>query len=167
MLSEYFTERDAAAREMAEREPKKFLGVMISAGGSIGRARELLSPTAAAENEEARESVVKILTALSATGSQLQLHRTIASLPKSRAELKPIFESIILAIRDLTAIKHDAGAALIFFTDRAEAAELSARLNQKKLLSVYDVMCSLIEDIDRNANVTAMLTSLAVKIKNC
>lgn len=167
VLSEYFTERDAAAREMAEREPKKFLGVMISAGGSIGRARELLSPTAAAENEEARESVVEILTALSATGSQLQLHRTIASLPKSRAELKPIFESIILAIRDLTAIKHDAGAALIFFTDRAEAAELSARLNQKKLLSVYDVMCSLIEDIDRNANVTAMLTSLAVKIKNC
>ena len=166
VLSGYFTERDATAREMAEREPKKFQGVMISAGGSIGRARELLSPAAASENAEARESVLKILTALSATGSQLQLHRTISALPKSRAELKPIFESIILAIRDLTAIKHDDSAPLVFFTDRALTAELSAKLNQKKLLSVYDIMCALIEDIDRNANVTAMLTSLAVKIKN-
>ena len=167
VLSKYFIDRDFSAREMSKSEPKKFSGAMISAAGSIGRAKLLLNPAVALENEESRESVVKILTALSERGSQLELHRTISSLPKSRGELKPIFENIILAIRDLTAVKHDDGVELIFFNDRAEARELSAKLNQKKLLSIYDLMCSLIEDIDKNANVTVMLTTLAVKIKNC
>ena len=152
---------------MAKREPKRFMGAMISAGGSIGAARELLAPETARENEENRETVVKILTALTSSASRLELHRTVSELPRTRAELKEIFEKIILAIRDLTAIKHDQSATLIFFAEREQASSLSRKFNQKKLLSVYDVISTLIEDIDKNANVTVLLTSLAVKIKNC
>ena len=167
VLSEYFLKNSFAAREMAKAEPHKFRGIMMSAMGSLGTAERLLNPDSASENEEKRDAVVKILTALSASGSHLELHRAISGLPRARGELKPIFEDIILAIRDLTAVKHSSDAPLIFFTSIDEAELLSHKFNQKKLLSIYDIIASLVEDIDRNANVTAMLTALAVKIKNC
>ena len=138
----------------------------MSAMGSIGRAKLLLDAESAAENEKKRLAVVNILTSLGTKGRYIDLYRTITELPKTRGELKLIFEDIILAIRDLTAIKHDADAVTVFFSDKNTAAELSSKFNQKRLLSIYDIMCSMIADLDKNANVTSLLTSLAAKIKN-
>lgn len=166
-LSEYFLKNDAAAKEMHRAEPQRFNGVLMSAAGSIGRAKLMLDPAQAKENEEKRDTVIRVLTSLGTKGRYVELYRTITELPKSRAELKPVFEDIILAIRDLTAIKHDTGARMLFYTDRDSAVELSRRFNQKRLLAIYDIMCSMIEDIDKNANVVSLLTSLAAKIKNC
>lgn len=165
-LTEYFQKNDPTARELSRTDADKFRGIMLSARGSIGAAKRLLDPTLAAQNAEEREFVVRLLSSLSARGGGLTLHRTINELPKSRNELKPIFENIVLAIRDLTVLKHDEEAVLTFFARREEALELSRKFNQKKLLSIYDIVSSIIEDIERNANVTAMLTALAVKIKN-
>lgn len=165
-ISEYLLSTDDAARIMQRTEPERFSGVLMSAMGSIGQAKRLLDAESAAENEKKRIAVVNILTSLGTKGRYIDLYRTITELPKTRGELKLIFEDIILAIRDLTAIKHDADAVTVFFSDRCTAAELSSKFNQKRLLSIYDIMCSMIADLDKNANVTSLLTSLAAKIKN-
>lgn len=165
-ISEYLLKNSEEARMMKRVEPERYFGVLMSAMGSIGRAKLLLDAERAFENEQKRKTVVSILSSLGTKGRYLDLYRTITELPKSRGELKPIFEDVILAIRDLTAIKHDTDAVTVFFAHRDEAVELSRKFNQKRLLTVYDIMCSMIEDIDKNANVTSLLTSLAAKIKN-
>ena len=165
-LSEYLLKTNGLAKQMSRTDPKRYSGVLMSAMGSIGRAELLLDTERAAENETKRASVVDILAALGTKGRYIDLYRTITELPKSRAELKLIFEDIILAIRDLTAIKHDTDATTVFFSDSETAKELSRKFNQKRLLSIYDIISSMIEDLDKNANVTSLLTSLAAKIKN-
>ncbi len=165
-LSEYFLEYSDAARAMNRTQHERFSGILMSAGGSIGAAKLMLEDDGG-ENEDKRNTVVKILTSLGTKGKYTELHRTISELPKTRSELKLVFEHIILAIRDLTVLKHDAGGVLIFFSDRGTALELSKRFNQKRLLAVYDITCSMIENLDKNANVVSLLTSLAAKIKNC
>lgn len=165
-LSEYLLKTSDAAKQMSRTDKERFWGVLMSAMGSIGRAELLLDTERAAENEQKRAAVVDILTALGTKGRYIDLYRTITELPKSRGELKLIFEDIILAIRDLTTIKHDPDAVTVFFSDADSARELSRKFNQKRLLSVYDIMCSMIEDLDKNANVVSLLTSFAAKIKN-
>ena len=165
-LSEYLTEKYESARLMRTSAPERFSALLMSADGRIGKAVEMLSDTRAKDNEEAYRATLGILRALSSKSSYSEVYTCINSLPRQRQELRAVFESILSAIGDLVAIKHDTDAPLVFFPDKSAIGELDGRFSIKRLMALYDTVLKAIEDTDKNANVTALLTSFAVKIKN-
>lgn len=149
----HLTQSDDALREL-----------MMCADGRIGRAIELTSG-GAEEAREARDVTVSFVNALKQSTPYSTLYTTIRALPTKKDELKEALENITDALRDLILIKHDAGAPLVFYPVREEAKQIASTLTSRRLLKVYDIISESLDDLARNANVSAMTTALGAKIK--
>ena len=165
-ISRFLLDTSEDARAMKAENGERFSGILMASGGKIGAAYTLMDDEAAADNEKMRSAVTDLISALSPKAKYETLYRAITDLPTARAELKEVLEALMLALRDLVAIKKDKSAPLLFFTSESSASAASSGFTQKRLITLYDVVCSAYKSTEQNANVTALLTSLAVQIKN-
>ena len=161
-----------AMERFNEEELGKYLGrtgerdreLLMSADGCIGRAKDLFSD-GGEDTKAARRASEIILAALKPSVPYSELYTAIKELPTKKDELMTSLEMLTVALRDLMLLKHDKGAPLLFFTSRDKASELASVLNAKRLNAIYDVIRSTIDDLMKNVNVTAAVTSLGARIK--
>ena len=164
-VGEYLVRTDAEAARIERSDPDGFRLAMASAGGSIGRAKELLTPGRRETISEERADTVSIVRLYDRTAPYSELYSAIMELPKKRPELSDSLERLITATRDLIALRYDRYAPLSFFLDREEATTLASRTDTARLFKIYDVIRSAHESNDKNANITALLSALAAGIK--
>ena len=156
-----------AASAMKSTDPLGYRGLILSADGSIGRALELLTPKLALKSKEKRELTEKLIRSMTAKASYSEIISAVGELSQKRAELNSELEALILALRDIISLKAHSGAPALFFTSDDELSELSRQFDSKRLFALYDIVCKACEDNQKNANVTTLITNLAVSIKNC
>ena len=94
-----------------------------------------------------------------------KIYTEITSLPQKRDDLKSVFEGIRNALRDLIAVHLSDDISPIYYLTKEKAEEVSSSLNLKRLIRVYDIIGSAIDDLDKNAVTSSLLTDVAVKLK--
>ncbi len=146
-------------------EEDRLRSVLMNADGRIGRALSLTREKGVSETEAERSVTEGIVNALRQNTPYSELYTALTALPTKRSELAEAIESIISAICDLIRLKFDKNAPLIFFSSGETARELAASMTSKRLLGIYDIMKNALDDIQKNANVSAVTASLGAKIK--
>lgn len=162
----YLRKHSDKARIMEKTEPDNLSGILMTSEGRIGQAQALIDDTKAEGNIlERREITENFISALKQNTAFSELYSAAKELPTGRAELKETLEEILSALRDLTLLKYDPSAPLIFFASRDRAKEISDRMNTKRLFALYELVTQTLENNAKNVNVGAEISNLAAKIK--
>lgn len=133
--------------------------------GVLGRALALIQPARAEAEEKEREQIVHLFTALAAKASYTALHAALSELGTKRAELSEAVDRMTEAVRDLLAIKMDEGAPLLFFISRERAEELARGFTVRALCGMADALTTARDKLDKNANMTLLVSELAQDMK--
>ncbi len=139
--------------------------VIMSANGSAGLARDLLTGKESARIAEIRRNSEKFCSLASnkAKNAELLVHVT-ESCTQVRETAKEQLESFSLAVRDLTLLKRDPEASLRFWSDRERALELSDSFALRRLLTLSDAILESLSSLERNMNTRLTLISMLSKV---
>lgn len=150
-----------ASLPTASRDKELFDAAVMSAGGSLGRAIELLSGDASAEVAARRQAAAKFCRICADKKKSAEaLAHLCAACTNSRDEAIKVLTDISTAFRDLCLLKKSSDAPLRFYTDRAAATELSDSYPLRRLLTFSEEVASAIESLEKNMNVRLTLISL-------
>ena len=157
-IADYVTERN-----ISSLDKKRLAEDLMMADGRIGRAIEILgSPE---EVEADRALAENIISALRPGAPYSELYTAVMALPQKRGELSEVLDELSMAISDLVKIKFSNSAPLTFFANAESAKKLAGGISPKKLLSVYGAVRDAAEENSKNANISALISSLGAKIK--
>ncbi len=166
---------DNAARAMNARDPEAFRAAVRLSGGSIGRARHLVSPSesgpALARRKKAEEFLRLLADRRSFRGEMkfYQFASTLTSGTKSgsaREELGRLLDLIAEAVRDLIAVRLSTDCRLLFFTDRSKAEEMADHFDSRRLMQLEDELLSLRAELEHNVSLNLAQTRLALRALN-
>lgn len=158
-------DRMPEAEDVKRRDERRFYELTAASGGCAGKAILLLSDADKAKEADRimalREHAAKFcqLCADSRQGAQA-MNNLIGGKAVTRDEASEMLETIRLALRDLTLLKRDADAPMLFFVDRERAVELSDSYSLRRLLTLCDSVADAISSLDRNMNVRLTLMKM-------
>lgn len=165
-LTRYLCERSETARALSRTAPEKLSGLVMAADGRIGRALELLDDgKASGQLSERRAATSEFINALRQNAPYSELYAATKELPTGRAEFQESLEEILLALRDLTLLKYDRNAPLLFYTSADEARRASEKINVKRLFALSVLINDTLKSNAQNANIAAAIANLAAQIK--
>ncbi len=141
-------------------------GILLASGGVIGKALSLLDENRIAETLEERNLIKSFIEAIPKKVSFLDLYSVTSAMPKGREELRALFENIRNALRDMMASKLSENISPIFFLTSEEAGEISKSLSKARISQIYGIITDALSDLDKNVNISVLLTDITVKIKN-
>ncbi len=153
------------AKGFERSNPEKFKAILLSSGGVIGRALNMLDDGRGETITQRRELVKNFIEALPKKAPFSKLYLATQALPQKREELKLVLEDIRNALRDLIINRVSEDISPIFFLSNEELEYAAGTLGQKRLIEVYDIIGSAISDIDKNVVIATLLTDVAVRIK--
>ncbi len=139
--------------------------IIMSSDGRIGRALLLLSDKQSKESSKSRAVTEKIVGALGPGTSFAELYSAVSDLPAARAEFCEAVEELMCAIRDITLVKLDPTAPLIFYTSRDTAKRLAGEISTKRLITIYELLKDALEDASKNVGIPAIMAMLGARIK--
>ena len=138
--------------------------IILSSGGSLGYALDMLNENRAQElikeREKAKELAFSLLKNDSSTVTLLW-----SMFNMTREKLKDLFSLTLVALRDLAVIKKSKGAHLCFFTSSKNASSISSKYTMQRILHVYASLEAGIESLNSNSNVPNTLASLITNSK--
>jgi len=164
-LARYLEEHNAEARRLAMTDTETYRALLVSADGRIGKAEELLNPKTRAENEEKREEILAVVSALGANVSYTKLYDAISGLPTKRTEFAESLEVLISALSDIILAKKSKEFTPVFFTDIKAAAKVGEDVPTLRLMRIYDLVAKTHSECMKNVNVTLAAANLAAGIK--
>ncbi len=166
VLHDYLIEKSERARFLSRSEPEGLEGIIMASDGRIGTALTLLDDGDASASLKARRALTEeFVNALFQNTSYRELLGVVKELPGGRVEYRAALEEIASALRDLTVLKYDKGAPLLFYTSRKEAMKICEKMTAKRLFALYDLIKASIEDNAKNANMGVQNANLCAKIK--
>ena len=164
-LLRHVTSLSSTADELSETSPDRLKTILLASLGVIGNALSMLDPAKIEALDSKRELIDGFIGAIHKKTPFSRLYTEITALPQKRDELKSVLEGIRNALRDLISTHLSDDISPIYYLTRAKAEEVASSLNLKRLIRVYDIIGSAIEDLDRNAVTSSLLTDVAVKLK--
>ena len=153
------------ARSMKVSDPARFMGIIMSADGCLGQAKNLLNKRLSEENEEERSEIIALLSAIARKGAYADIYSVTSDFPSKRAELQLTLERLMNALRDLIIIKYDLNAKTVFFPDGRDATNKCGDIPVRRLVAIYDAVNEAHGLCIRNANVSNLIASLTSKIR--
>ncbi|MBQ8720323.1 MAG: DNA polymerase III subunit [Clostridia bacterium] len=139
--------------------------IASSSDGVIGRAEELLDPKKRKEIDEARSLTTELIEALRPNAPFSKTVSVMKEMPQKRAELADALQRLTTALRDMLLSKEGASFELLFFPSREALEAASAAFSKKRLLAIYDAVSEAIVANEQNANVSALLSAFAVRVR--
>ena len=153
-----------AARALQEKDPGEFAALLRMANGRIGRALSLLEEKQRAPML-ARRADAQTLCELLANGRKNDtVMQLLLSFGTARDELVERLTVVDEALRDLSVLARCEQAPMLFFTDREEAAELSARFTERRLLDLIRATDDTIAALVANANARLAITQYLCRL---
>lgn len=160
-LSDFVLSRTPSARTMQSEDPDRFYDLIAAAGGSPGIALDLFTTEDGAAVLAARKTVLSLLQALHPKVGVPVLYEAVTALPQKRAELLSALQLFLLAVRDLILLKKDEQVPLCFFGRREAALALCDTFGMRNLLSVGAAILETATQVEQNANLALVFTSLS------
>ena len=164
-LYSHVTSLSSTAHELSLTSPDKLKAILLSAQGVIGNALMMLDASKIDMLDSKREQIDGFISAIHKKTPFARIYSEITSLPGKREELKSVLEGIRNALRDLIAVHVSDDISPIYYLNRGEAEKIAASINLKRLIRVFDIIGSAIDDLDKNTVTASLLTDVAVKLK--
>ncbi len=164
-LLEHVTSLSTTADDLSVSAPDRLKTILLSSLGVIGNALSMLDPARIEALDAKRELIDGFIGAIHKKTPFSKIYTEVTSLPQKRDDLKSVFEGIRNALRDLIAVHLSEDIAPIYYLTKEKAEEICSSLNLKRLIRVYDIIGSAIDDLDKNAVTSSLLTDVAVKLK--
>lgn len=164
-IEAYLTASNPALIGIVGMQEEEKNTILLSAGGSIGRAITLLSPQSKAGIKKEREEILSVLSALSQK-SYATLLRALIALPQKREDLSRALLLLHTALTDLILCKRAETPPLSFFPTKESIPEGPASLRIGVLFAFTDAVAHTITELERNANISASVTALAACLRN-
>ena len=160
ILADYL-KKDHKIATLAERDPDFFAQAVTAAGGAIGRARQLLdrSREECSDYHALRETALRFVH-LMFFPEYAETAEVMKSLPKSREDTLSLLEMILLALRDLAAIKKGAAVPLMFYLSKDECKSISDRVSITRICAAQADTFLAHSDLQSNASVYSSCTAL-------
>lgn len=154
----------AGAPALAKSSPEEFEELLMLADGKIGAALALLDPKKRAPQIERRHAVMRVIDALADPTANDRLFFAIHEMGLKREELRELLSMLTVALRDLVLLTRTDHTALLFFTNRERALDLTDHLTATKLLSYLPAVEGALEALLANANTTITMTNLLARL---
>ena len=164
-LAERLLQESSEARAIKSLDSSRFMGLVMSADGRLGLAKNLLSKKMSESTEEERADIIKLIRATSQKASYAEIYSAVSSFPTKRAELNLALERLMNALRDLLIIKYDRNARTVFFPSAEEAERICGDISAIRLVKLYDIVCETHELSSRNANIPNLIASMCSRLK--
>lgn len=162
VLSEELKKRSPEAASLAKNDPAAFSELVVAASGSLGRALSFFdagTQRSLLAKREIAKDFLRLLGNGARAGDAMEL---LSKFPQKREEILESCNMMLVALRDLAALKRADHPALCFFADQETAEELAYPLSLPRILALENDVSTLAESINRNANIRLALTSFAV-----
>ena len=164
-LRKHLTDHSDGAINVERISPDELEVILTEADGILGRAIELISKDGASDSRIVRDEITAFISALGARAAYARLLSAVSSMPTKRKELVEVLEGIMLALRDMIAVKSTEGVKTLFFTSENAARDAAEGLSVKYLLSVYDIINTAHNRLEMNVGVAALLADISAQIK--
>ena len=165
-ITKYLLDKHSKANELFRENNEEFNELVVASGGTIGRAIDLLDDKER-KKELSERAIAKSFIELSLNRSKAKIFDMISSLGTKRPDISARLTLIQYAIRDLILLKKSDSAALVFYSNRDEASEISAKLTLKRLIDMYSAIGEAIDDLKGSANVRLTLLSMVYSCGLC
>ena len=163
--SEWLIQHSPEARSLKATDSSRFDGIIMSADGRLGLAKNLINKRLSDNNEEERSEIIKLIRSMGQKGSYADIHSVICAFPNKRVELSLTLERLMNALRDLIVIKYDESAKTVFFPTSDAAIKACGEISAKRLVALYDAVNEAHELCARNANVSNLIASLSSNVR--
>ncbi|MBO5939413.1 MAG: hypothetical protein J6Q82_07990 [Clostridia bacterium] len=160
-IDNYLCEKDSRAAEMKRLSPSEYADLLSASGAGIGQALSYLEPKVWAPIRARRALVRELITAAIDREGAKNILTLLFKLPQKRDPLEDYLLSAADAVRDLMLLKKSDLSPLSFYSNRAEASELSDRASLLFLDQLLRAILQAIEDNHKNANIRLCLLHLA------
>ncbi len=160
-IDRYLCEKDSRAAEMKRLHPLEYADLLTASGAGIGQALAYLDPKVWAPVRARRVLVRDVITAAVQRVGAKKILSLLFKLPQKREPLEDHLLSAADAVRDLMLLKKSDSAPLSFYSDRAEASELSDQASLLFLDGLLRAILQAVEDNHKNANIRLCLLHLA------
>lgn len=164
-LKDHVTELTGAAEELSFTSADKLKTILLAAQGVIGNALSMLDASKIDALDTKREQIDGFIGVIHKKTPFSKIYTEIMALPQKRDELKSVLEGIRNALRDLIAIHVSEDISPIYYLTREDAEKYASAINLKRLIRVYDIIGGAVDDLDKNAVTSSLLTDVAVKLK--
>ena len=163
-IADYIIKNSEAAERLYATDREAFDAAVMSADGSIGRAITLTDPTTSADAREMRDRAMAFVRGCSPRMGFADLKEVVDGFPTKRGELSDLIEVIVRAVRDMIAVKRTENPPMVFFRSCEDARREAEPFKIGRLISIFEILMAAHSDLDKNGNVTALLTVLSGRI---
>lgn len=138
-----------------------FARAVTASDGAIGRAVQILDRGSDESSDylSAREDALRIVSLLFFPDYHKAVD-TLSSLPKAREDVLSLLRLVLMALRDLAAVKKNASVSLMLYVSAEECKSISDKVSISRISAVYDEIFLALGDIQSNATVRTVFSSL-------
>ncbi len=162
-LAEWLVRTEPAAKILRNGNPAEFGELIAAAGGSVGRAKDLLDPKKRRSILDERETARAFAELAASHRGSAAVVSFLADFGQKRDEAISRLSATLSCVRDLLLLKQTENAPLCFFHDREEACNLAYRFTSPELLRYAGGISEAIESLRRNANLRLTLVQFAMQ----
>lgn len=146
---------------LARQDKDTFARAVTAADGAIGRAAQLLDRGTAESSAylSAREDALRIVSLLFFPDYRETVD-VLGSLSKSREEVLSLLRLVLMALRDLAAVKKSASVPLMLYISAEEGKSISDKVSIARISAAYDEVFLAMSDIQSNASIRTVFSSL-------
>ena len=153
------------ARALKSQDPALLSQILVSAGGTVGRALEYLDEKRFAPIKEARELTYGFLGAVAGGAGAGAVIPLLAKFSSKRDTLGSQLDTLHKAAIELLILKKSDARELTFFESSERALELCEQISASRLFSLCEAITEAIDENKRNANVRLLLMKMATNMK--
>lgn len=159
-IYEYLS-KDPRFAALARQDKDFFARAVTASDGAIGRATQLLDRGSAesAEYLSAREDALRIVSIMFSPEYRAIID-LMASLPKAREDVLSLLRLVLMALRDLAAVKKNASVPMMLYLSKEDCKAVSDKVSISRICAAYDEVFLALRDIQSNASVRTVFSSL-------
>ena len=164
-IDRYLCANSEQAKTLKLSDPEGYREVLMHADGAIGAALEALNPEKMRELRRTYEDVKELLLSFSARTPYASMLSEVSSLPSKRQEFVELMDEVLLAVRDLITYKRCESIEPLLFLNFEDLEMVAGEFNISRLLLIFDLITDAMQKAAQNANMTALTSLLAAKLK--
>ncbi len=160
MMRDFLLTSSADATVLATEQPAELEALISLAGGSIGKALDLLNGERRAPLMERRARTEALTACLADRTAPDKLLLALLSLGNTRDTVLADLAMLKLAMRDLLLLGCAESPSLLFYTEGELATELATRFTAARILAITGALEDATEALAANANVRLTIINL-------
>ena len=164
IMRDYLLTESKEAKSLFQTSGDEFEELLLSCGGSIGRALMLLNSKERKKLFSDRDIASKIIS-LAADRDLKKAFDILSALGQKRQEICQRLLLVQTAVRDLIVLKKCEKPELCFYTDTEKAGEISTHFTLSSLFDIYGAAAEAVDCLEKNANVRLTLLNMFIASK--